>query len=54
MAKTAREIPLLINKNLEFQNKSVVAKRVKRSEGMLFKIFYVLHKLITLVFTVKK
>ena len=32
------EIPLLINKNLEFQNKSVVAKRVKRSEGMLFKI----------------
>ena len=48
------EIPLLINKNLEFQNKSVVAKRVKRSEGMLFKILYVLHKLITLVFTGKK
>ena len=48
------EIPSLINKNSEFQNKSVVAKRVKRSEGKLFKTLYILHKVITLIFTGKK
>lgn len=44
------EILELINKNVE-TNKSVVAKRVKRSEGVFFKIFYKIHKLITLIFT---
>ncbi len=48
------EILSLIQKNLEFQNKSVVAKRVKRSEGTLFKNLYELHKLITLLFTGNK
>ena len=45
------EIKMLIDKSLSNQGKSTVAKRFKRSEGMLFKIFYNLHKLITLIFT---
>ena len=48
------ELLSLIKKNLEFQNKSVVAKRVKRSEGTLFKNLYELHKCLTLLFTGKK
>ena len=45
------EILSLINKNLELHDKSVVARRVKRSEGTLFKNLYELHKLLTLIFT---
>ena len=48
------EIVMLINKNLEKSNHSVVAKRVKRSEGILFKILYQTHKLITIIFAGKK
>ena len=40
-----------INENSEF---SVVAKRVKRSEGFLFQALYQIHKLVTLIFTGKK
>ena len=45
------EIKLLVNKVLKSEDVSVVAKRVKRSEGLIFSILYNLHKLITLVFT---
>ena len=45
------EIKLLVNKVLKNDDVSVVAKRVKRSEGLIFSILYNLHKLITLVFT---
>ena len=47
------EIIDLINKAKELKNVSVVAKRVKRSEGLIFTIFYNLHKILTLVFTGK-
>ena len=33
---------------------SVVAKRVKRSEGFFFKYLYLMHKILTLIFTGKK
>ena len=49
--------PIEIKKLVEaIHNKpgvSVVAKRVKRSEGMLFSFFYQVHKLITFIFTGK-
>ncbi len=45
------EIIDLIKRNIASDNESVVAKRVKRSEGFFFQILYKLHKLITLVFT---
>ncbi len=48
------ELKKLINKILENPNKSVVAKRIKRSEGPFFQFLYSMHKLITLVFTGKK
>ncbi len=47
------EIKMLVNKALNKKNISIVAKRVKRSEGTIFTIFYNLHKLITLIFTGK-
>tara|TARA_Y100000590_G_scaffold432716_1_gene549041 strand:- start:47 stop:922 length:876 start_codon:yes stop_codon:yes gene_type:complete len=47
------EIKLLVQKVLNKKNISVVAKRVKRSEGIIFTIFYNLHKIITLIFTGK-
>ena len=47
------EIFDLINKAKELKNVSVVAKRVKRSEGLIFTFFYNLHKILTLVFTGK-
>ena len=49
-----QEIKYLVNQALEDQEVSVVAKRVKRSEGFLFQILYEVHKLITLVFTGKQ
>ncbi len=48
------EIKYLVNQALEDQEISVVAKRVKRSEGFLFQILYEIHKLTTLVFTGKQ
>ena len=47
------EIKDLIEKINNDPNKSVVAKRVKRSEGIIFKSLYQLHKFITFVFTGK-
>tara|TARA_Y100000816_G_C26076278_1_gene566608 strand:- start:96 stop:968 length:873 start_codon:yes stop_codon:yes gene_type:complete len=47
------EIFDLINKARELKNVSVVAKRVKRSEGPIFSIFYFLHKVLTFILTGK-
>ena len=48
------EIKDLLLKSSKKDNISVVAKRVKRSEGLIFEILYQFHKLITLIFTGKK
>ena len=48
------EIKYLVNQALEDQEVSVVAKRIKRSEGPIFQILYEIHKLITLLFTGKQ
>ena len=45
------EIKSLVKKIIENPDLSVVAKRIKRSEGLLFQTLYQLHKLITLIFT---
>jgi len=47
------EIKNLVNEILKNPNNSVVAKRVKRSEGPFFKFLYLIHKVITYVFTGK-
>ena len=47
------EIKDLIKKIKEDPSLSVVAKRVKRSEGLFFQSLYQLHKLITFIFTGK-
>ncbi len=47
------EISDLIDKAQKRKNLSIVAKRVKRSEGTIFKMFYFAHKLLTLIFTGK-
>jgi len=47
------EIKLLVDKVLNEPNKSVVAKRIKRSEGLLFQMLYRLHKWLTLLTTGK-
>ena len=47
------EIKSLVKKIKENPNVSVVAKRVKRSEGPFFQSLYHLHKLITFIFTGK-
>ena len=48
------EIKSLIEKINDDPIVSVVAKRVKRSEGLLFQLLYQVHKLITVCFTGKK
>ncbi len=48
------EIQDLINKINSSPNISTVAKRIKRSEGLLFQSLYQIHKLITYIFTGKK
>ena len=48
------ELKSLIDKNISEPEISVVAKRVKRSEGVFFQSLYQLHKLITFIFTGKK
>ena len=47
------EIKSLVDKALNEPNKSVVAKRIKRSEGFLFQMLYRLHKYLTLLTTGK-
>ena len=47
------EIKSLIEKTKENPSLSVVAKRVKRSEGPFFQFLYHLHKVITFIFTGK-
>ena len=47
------EIELLTNKKNLDLNISIVGKRIKRSEGLIFKFLYQLHKIITYIFTGK-
>ena len=47
------EIFDLINEYVKLKDISIVAKRVKRSEGPIFKMFYFLHKILTFIFTGK-
>ena len=47
------EIEFLVNKALEDEKVSVVAKRIKRSEGPFFQTLYEIHKILTLIFTGK-
>jgi hypothetical protein len=48
------EIKLLIEKSKDYPDHVITANRVKRSEGLLFKLCYEAHKLITLIFTGQK
>jgi polyisoprenyl-phosphate glycosyltransferase len=48
------EIKYLLNESINKPNISVVAKRVKRSEGFFFQLLYQFHKIITYIFTGKK
>ena len=48
------ELRSLIYKVKNDPKHSVVAKRVKRSEGIFFKTLYLMHKIITYIFTGKK
>ena len=48
------EIKNLVDGIKKNPNYSVVAKRIKRSEGNFFQFLYFFHKLITLIFTGKK
>jgi len=45
------EITLLINKLNDYPDRVIIANRVKRSESFFFKLCYLLHKYLTLVFT---
>ena len=47
------EIKSLISEILKDPKKSVVAKRIKRSEGPFFQFLYKIHKIITFLFTGK-
>ena len=47
------EIPEFINHVQKSNNKPIIGKRIKRSEDLLFKICYQIHKLITFTFTGK-
>ena len=47
------EIKEFISRTDNLNKKTIVGERVKRSESLLFKIFYQIHKLITFVFTGK-
>ena len=48
------EIKNLVSETENKKNLSIVAKRIKRSEGPIFKIMYQVHKIITLIFSGKK
>ena len=45
------EIKLLIEKSKDYPYDVITANRIKRSEGLLFKLCYEVHKLLTLIFT---
>jgi polyisoprenyl-phosphate glycosyltransferase len=45
------ELNILINRLKEYPNKVITANRIKRSESFIFKICYLAHKFLTLVFT---
>ena len=45
------ELSLLIEKIKSYPNMVITANRVKRSEGFLFKFFYLVHKYLTFIFT---
>ena len=45
------EIKLLIEKSKDYTNDVITANRIKRSEGLLFKLCYETHKILTLIFT---
>ncbi|MDA7583338.1 glycosyltransferase [Candidatus Pelagibacter sp.] len=45
------ELSLLIEKIKEYPDTVITAERVKRSEGLIFKFCYLVHKYLTLVFT---
>jgi len=45
------ELNLLIEKIKDYPNTVITADRVKRSEGFIFKLSYLAHKYLTLVFT---
>ena len=45
------EIKQLILKSIAFPSSTITANRIKRSEGILFRLFYILHKILTLVLT---
>ena len=45
------EIKLLIEKAKEYSDTVITADRVKRSEGFIFKSFYLIHKYLTYIFT---
>ena len=45
------EITLLIEKSKDYPKDIITANRIRRSEGLLFKICYETHKLLTLIFT---
>ena len=47
------EIKMLVEKALSNKEMSVVAKRIKRSEGLVFQMLYQIHKIITIIFTGK-
>ncbi len=47
------EIKEFLNQTQNSMDKPIVGKRIKRSEGLFFKICYEFHKLITLTFTGK-
>ncbi len=47
------EIKLFLDQIKKSQDKPIVGERIKRSEKMIFKICYQMHKFITLVFTSK-
>ena len=47
------ELNDLFNKAKENPNKTITANRFKRSEGLVFKILYEVHKLLTLIFAGK-
>ena len=47
------ELTLLFNKSKENSSKTVTLDRIKRSEGLLFKLLYGGHKILTYVFTGK-
>ena len=47
------ELTLLFRKSKENPSKTVTLNRIKRSEGLFFKLLYELHKILTFVFTGK-